>query len=259
MGYIKSDFKRCFTSPWFFISVIGIIISYFLGDWGDLKYNLATQDVLSFMDISSHIGYFSELTILLSALPYAMSFSEDWNSQFIKSLIIRGGVFKYAVSKIITCIVSAITAILLGTSMLIVILATRIPLVSTISTNYKTFTEGTFGFLLVSGNHIMYFVIQIFFVAIICSVFALVGLVVTTYLPNKFLAITVPIISYFTFLQVGIALGLPAFLKVDKIMKGQFILGEPYMNILYVLALGLIMYIIASYIFYRMVKRNVEE
>lgn len=259
MGYIKSDFKRCFTSVWFFVAIIGVGLSYFIGDFGDLGSEFSRLDVLGFLNISSAIGGFSELTILLGALPFAMSFCEDLSSNFIKFLVIRGNIFKYSLSKIITCISSSIASITLGRALLIFILQFKIPLVSTISANYEASVEGTFGFLLTSGNYISYFLVDILFIAITCSIFAIIGLVITTYLPNKFLAITAPIISYFLLYQLAIGLALPSFLKIDKIMKGIFIIGSPSVNIVYVLLLGIIAYLIGSYVFYKGVKKNVEK
>lgn len=258
MGYIKSDFKRCFTSPWFAIAIIGVIFSYFLGDWGDLQYNFKSIDIVNFLDISSNIGFFSELTISLSAIPFAMSFCEDWNSQFIKSLIVRGKIATYSISKVITCIVSSIATIFLGKGLLLIFLSFKLPIVSEQSANYRSFIDDTFGFLLVNENYIMYFLIQIFFTAIICSIFALIGLIITTYLPNKFLAITAPMIIYFTVLQIANSLRVPDYMNPRKIMIGQFSVGQAYANVFYVLIIGIIMYLIGLYIFKKGVKRNVE-
>ena len=55
MKFLLMDLKRSFLSPWFFVAVFGIAISYFLGDWGDLGSgvnNVNNYDVLSFFNVS---------------------------------------------------------------------------------------------------------------------------------------------------------------------------------------------------------------
>ncbi|KLE16320.1 ABC transporter permease [Clostridium sp. C8] len=259
MGYIKADLKRCFTSIWFFIAVIGISLSYFLGDFGDLTMNISRFDVLSFMKISSSIGYFSELTILLAALPFTMSFCEDIENNYIRFLIIRGNSFKYALSKIIVCIVSSFISVFVGKACIILFLMTKLPLVSETTGNYEVFINQTFGYLLINKNFILYFIIEIFFTAVICSMFSIIGLTITTYINNKFLAITAPIISYFIFYQISRAMKLPTYLSVNRLMNGDFILGKPMTNIIYVTVIGILTYSLGLLIFYKGVVKNVKR
>lgn len=257
MGYIKADLKRCFTSIWFFIAVLGISLSYFFGDFGDLTANTSRFDVLSFMKISSSIGYFSELTILLSALPFTMSFCEDIENNYIKFLIMRGNSFKYALSKTIVCILSSLISVFLGKACVILFLTTKLPLVSKVTGNYDVFINETFGYLLINGKFILYFIVQIFFTAIICSMFSIIGLTITAYINNKFLAITAPIIIYFIFYQISRAMDLPTYLSVNRLMSGSFILGKPITNIIYITVIGVLTYLLGLLIFYKGVVKNV--
>ncbi|MGL5694187.1 MAG: hypothetical protein ACRCXA_08920 [Peptostreptococcaceae bacterium] len=259
MGYIRSDIERCLTSKWFYISIIGIIAVYFLGDWGDLKYHSSNYDALTFISVSSAIGCLSELTILLSAIPFAMSFCEDLSHNYIKSSLIRGNILKYSISKIITCITSSILVVLIGKFLLIFALSFVIPLVNPNSLNYESFSSEVYGFLLVNKNYILYFFIMFLFGAILCSIFSLIGLIITTKLPNKFLAITSPIVIYFLLFQIGISSDIPGHLKVYNIMKGHLNLGGPINTLIYIIGVAMVSYIIGGYMFYKGVKKNVEQ
>ncbi|MBU5485121.1 hypothetical protein KQI86_12325 [Clostridium sp. MSJ-11] len=257
MNTLVMDIRRSFLSIGFITSVIGTCFIYFLGDWIDILWG--RSDVLTYFFISISIGRVIQFTILLSALPYTISFCTDWNSKYIRPCIMRTGVNKYGWSKVVSCYLSGTMSIALGSWLFIILLMFKFPLVSTSSQYYEACKNTMFGQFLIDGRHILYFAFRIHLIVMACGFFSVVGLYISTYLPNKFVALTSPFIVYYFLSQLGHELDLPWYLCVDLIIKGNFQLGGDFINIIYSTLLFAILTIFTGFLFVKGVRRRVSN
>lgn len=258
MKYLLSDLRRSFLSIGFILAIIFIIIVFYLG-YRDVL-SSPQMDVLDYFISSKTVGNMGDLIISLSVLPSAMSFVEDLHSNFIRSLIVREGIIKYSLSKIISAILSSTAAVFISLSLFIILLSFKIPLVIKGVNNYNFYVEYTaFGQLIDAGHYIIYFFMQILLVAIVCSIFSLVALVVTTYIPNKFLGIAAPIIVFFLLKVSGEAIKLPLFLQTSLILKGNKLMPSDNIYLIYILGFFLVVNTLLGILFYKGVKRNVYK
>lgn len=258
MKYLLSDLRRSFFSIGFIVAIISIIIFYYLGNSSAL--NEPQMDVLDYFVNTKVFGKIGDIIVSLAVLPSAMSFVEDLHSNFIRSLIVREGILKYSLSKIISAILSSMAVVFISLGLFIILLRFKLPLVIRGGNNYNVYVESTaFGNFIDSGNYILYFFMQILLVAIVCSIFSLVALLVTTYIPNKFLGIAAPIIVYFIIKVSTEALNQIAILPIVSMLRGTKIMSLGNNFTIYILGFFIVVNTVLGILFYKGVKRNVYK
>lgn len=262
MRYFLADFKRCFMSKWFVLSVIGIAFTYYFSNTKNIHGSLAGMQNVAIIDVFLENivwGFFSEIIVVLAAIPFAMSFCEDYNNGFIKNLVIREGIKKYSISKAVTCFLGSFIAITLGQVLLMIILSTFMKIGSEQSSAVMLFkTWGSFKELLFQGKYLAYVLIFNMNFALVASIFSLVGLYSTTYIKNKFFAITSPMIVAFTIYQIATSLNAPPHFRLKNFMATSYEIGPDWMNEGYLILVVITTSLIIGYLFYKGVKRNVE-
>ncbi|MEW8955936.1 hypothetical protein [Clostridium sp.] len=257
MRILLMDFRRSFLSFGFIAASVGTCILLFLGDWGDIIRR--DSDILSYFNVSVSIGGVLPLIMLLCSLPYTTNFCSDWNSKFLRPTLIRSGVYKYSWSKILMCSLTSFLSIVFGAWLFMIILSFKVPLVNTSAQNYNVYATKTFGSLLLGGNYITYFALRIYTMAISSSLFAVLGLYISTYIPNKFVALTSPFICFYVLSEVAYGMGLPSWLQIELIMKSSFNLGGNFINIIYCSLLFITLTIVVGILFTKNVKRRINN
>lgn len=252
---ISMDLQRSFCSPGFLIAVIGVCIAYFLGAWDEIPY---AKDILYLYKYSSMSSAFNMLTVLFCVLPFTTSFCNDWDSQFIRASVIRSGVDRYGFSKLIACAFSSGIAIALGTTLFILLLLLKVPLVFTSTDNFQFFATRTIGgSFLLNKQYIIYFAVNIYLGFLAGAFWSVVGLCASTYMLNRFIALCTPFIAHY-FLNL-ITYSFPIWLRLNVITQGRCILGGTLWSLVYITFLFCILTCGVGLLFIRNVRRRLAN
>lgn len=192
---IRAYTYKLLRSPLLYISILGIAALCF-SNFVDDRFGYAT--------VSYHVQRFFDLAqyrnclILLGALPFAANFADEWNSGIAKECIVRIGVKKYAVQNAAFCWFSSFIAVFLGIWLFSCIDSLFVPW-SDIDPN-PSYT--IFGEYLRKGQG----EIWLFFASVIyassCAAWSVMGMLVSAFFTNKFVAICMPLITCYFFLRI---------------------------------------------------------
>lgn len=222
------DVKRAFGSVGFWLATAGVWAVYYAGA-REVSY---APDILLLFKYSTEASGFNTLLTLLCVLPYTTSFCQDWNSRYIRSLVARSGLPRYAWSRVIACACSAGASVALGSLLFVLSFAFRLPLVSTAGGNYEAFATKTLGgALLLNGYPAAYFAVYIYLAVLAGAFWSVVGLCASAWITNKFVALFAPYIGFFTLGLVSSEW--PLALQLTRVTRGDYQPGGTLASLLY--------------------------
>lgn len=249
------DLQRAFGSISFFLAVVGVAIIYYAGARSEINY---APDVLLLFKYSTEASGFHKLILLFCVLPYTISFCEDWNSNYIKAIVIRSGLRQYAISKMISCAFSAGISVWMGIALFIAPLMVNIPLVSTTAGNYEAFATQTLaGEWLLEGRYLLYFAVYIYLASLAGAFWAVVGLCASAFIPNKFVALFIPFIGFY--ILVFFTYEFPVWLQLSKIANGDIGIAGTFPSLLYATLLFAVLFFLVGLLFMKMVARRLSH
>ncbi|CAH1215439.1 hypothetical protein PAECIP111893_03970 [Paenibacillus plantiphilus] len=229
VGILSMDLKRAFGSSGFLLAILGVWLIYYAGAGSEIEY---APDVLLLFKYSTQASGFNKIIILCCVLPYTISYCIDWNSKYMRPVVIRVGSFRYALSKIIACGLSSAMAVVVGIILFIVPFAIHIPLVSPVAGNFEAFATGTLGGeLLLDGQYVSYFVVYIYLAALAGAFWAIVGLCASAFMPNKFVALFLPFIGLYVLNFITVEF--PIWLQLNEVTNGDVIIGGTTFSLIY--------------------------
>lgn len=258
MNMFNTDLYKAIKSWRFLAGVLGTVFVYLLIIKPEVGFG---TDVLYLYRISvQFIGVYHIMFILMCTIPYSTSFCMDFNSKNIKYSVVRSSVSSYSWSKVLSCAIAGGLAIALGT--LIFVFSTSLfrPLVDSTMGISEGYLATTGGELLSQGKYILYFSIYIclsFFKGFLWSV---VGLLISAYIPNIFVALSSPFILAYVHRIITEALHIK--FNVERICNGtveNVIGGSTWLT----LAVGILKIIGITFLlgiaFNRKVKRRIAN
>lgn len=192
---IRAYTFKLLRSPLLYISIFGITalcFTHFLRD------RFGYDSVSYHMQIFLNLAQYRNCLILLSALPFAANFADEWNSGVVKECIVRKSVKKYAVHNLLFCWFSAFIAVFLGLWLFMCIDSLFVPW-SDINLNpsYTIFEE----YLRNGQGEIWLFFASIIY-ASSCACWSVMGMLLSVFLPNKYVAICMPLIACYFILRI---------------------------------------------------------
>lgn len=127
---LKVDMKRVLLSKEIYLSILGICIINLLniGDELRLIKELKSSSVFYFFIYRHGLGAFSILNNVIILLPYALSYAEEFNTGYFKSIYLRIGAAKYTWSKIVVTSITTFITVFAGYAIFIMLLKCRMPL-----------------------------------------------------------------------------------------------------------------------------------
>jgi len=248
------SFMQVFSTPVFYLSIIGVTILCFISVWEEL--NSFEGNVVYYFDIFIGLTMFKKLVVLFAAFPYVASFCSDWKCQFIKPVVIRTGINKYVWSKIVTCFISGLLTVFIGEILFIILLSFKFPMFPIEDLNqvllppFKSLGTGVFPPL--------YLLAQSFVFSMAAALWTVVGLTFSAFIPIHFVAIAVPVIASYFLENVTTLLPLPFNLynltrSVDVIHQG------PFVSFIYFCFIFILLTILTGFLFSYQVKRRLRN
>lgn len=196
-GLLRGDLFRLLRSPKFYIAfATGLLLllhPLFSSVWRQWSYYTPIE-LLSFPLAASD---FSPFAVIFCVLPFADSFCEDFNSQYVSNIVIRVGARKYARHR---CLFSALTGgCVMGCLMLITVVLCSVAAGKPDTIETVSFMQNSIWWkmeVLLPYNGIIMYVLKIVLAVLFGMLWALVGLTISTFIPNPYVTLIAPFVLY---------------------------------------------------------------
>lgn len=252
-------FMQIFQSPLFYLAIIGLCGMCFISVWQYLTGmdgNFKGTNVLYFFEIFIDLTMFKKLVVIFAAIPFAASFCSDWNCQYIKPVVIRSGVRKYTWSKVTICFISAFLTVFVGLIIFILLLSLKMPILPV--ENIQDSVVAPFAPLATGPLPILYILARVFVFSLAAALWSVVGLAISAYIPNRFVAIASPVIA--SYLLEELTSYLPGWLNIYYLERSRNVIKEgPAVSFIYFCFIFILLAIISGLIFSRQVRRRVQN
>lgn len=195
-GMLRADLRRAFgVGIWYTAGAMLVLQFMCLLDFLPSAYD----SVVALIDYSTGIGRFQSLSPIAACLGFSAAFYQDQKTGFGTMQRTRATAKQYCLSKCIACSLSAMCGVVIGMVLLIVIL--RLgghPLLDMeASTDLALAEARNLGPLLEDGHTYLYIAIMVFYRALAAGAWALMGLWISTWIPNIFAIMMLPYILVF--------------------------------------------------------------
>ena len=253
---IRMTFLQLLTSPALYLCILGVFVLCLFSTRETISdLTMPRVDLAYVLDHLMDLSTFQRLLILLAALPSAAGFCNDWSCQYIRPVVVRSGVKRYAFAKVLACFLSSLLVILAGMALFFFMMGFYLPVAHPNPINAPVPPYGVF---LESPVPVLY-------LFCICSLFALsaalwtvIGLAVSARLPNKFVAVCTSLIA--SYLLTELSLLLPPALNLFFLSRGWLSIGQgAAVSYLYTAGIFLALIAAAGFLFYWTVKRRVQN
>lgn len=245
-----------------FLATLPLPLLFYLLSGGDELLQLWDSthvDVLHFAVFLSDVGSFSMMLILAACLPYAASYCDDLNHQYIRCQLLRCGKRNYYAAKIMTGAITGGLVAAGGLVLFLLVLWLHFPLVIPGSGLYDSavMAKSTqyFGELLAEGNHFGYFGVMILACGLFGAIWGAVGIAISGLLPNPFVAMFAP----FLLERFLLMLPVPSIIVPRTILHGNFNLGGWRQSILFSLGITVIFIALCWLIFSTCAERRLRH
>lgn len=181
---LRAHFYKLLHSPAFYI---GILVTLLLSLFCLNKYEIS--DAQHTLNALMNFVSYRKMFVLAAALPFAANFADEWNSKIVVNCITRKNTIWYTCSNVAACFVSAFAVIFAGMMIFVLIQSMRVPLYDDTNPLY-----GSYAPLIADGHPVIALTLQAFVYASSCAMWSVMGLTVSAFLPNKYVAICSPFV-----------------------------------------------------------------
>jgi len=250
------DIYRIFTSKLILISIFSVTLFCFISIYQDVPFeHFDETNIIDIIDILFGLSMFKKILIILASFPVVTIFCQDWNSQYIRPVLIRCDSRKYTWSKIFVSQLSSLFVVFVGMLLFSLILLIFSPIASN---NIETYKGLPFENLLIGGLYSLYIFIIIFLFSLGTSLWVIIGLTVSSFIPNRFVAIISPFIA--GYLIEEFTRRLPSFLNLYILLRIWFDTGKgDFITLLYYIFIFELLIIVNGCIFSHQVKRRIRN
>lgn len=195
---LKTDFSRAFLGWRFPLAVFLMFLAWELNS----RRFQVKEDVLYLFIHVWRRSTTSLLAIVITSAAYLASFCEDSENHFLRYAVMRTGVRRYVLSKVITCFCSSFLVLFLGTVLFLVYQSFHLPLTAEESVAVMNFKPMTcLGWML--PEHIVIFLgIQTFLHGLMCGGMCVLALAFSTFIRNSYGVYMIPFLLNYCFYYV---------------------------------------------------------
>ncbi|WP_043934332.1 hypothetical protein [Bacillus sp. EB01] len=251
------SFIQLFSSPVFYLSIIGVTVLCFISIWEKISASGAGITVYYSLDIFIGLTMLKKLVVLFAALPYVSSFCTDWKFQYIKPVVIRTGINRYIWSKVVTCFVSGFLTVFIGLITFISLLSFKLPLFPTEYLNQE-FNNQTFGSLALGDYPLLFLLAKSLVFSLAAALWSVVGLAVSAFIPIPFVAIATPVIA--SYILEELTMSLPSWLNLYLLTRSGNVIQEgPLVSLAFFIFIFIFYSVLAGFLFNYQVKRRMRN
>lgn len=203
-------------------------------------------------------GVFSEYFIaILAAVPFAGNYSEEFQGRLSVYKMARCGKRTYTLSKFVAGAFWGGFSLFLGGLLLILTLSTYLPLVT--EADLLEYQWIPFYDALTVGAGVPYFLIILYIMFLAGALWASIGLCVSAFFPNTYVAICSPFIVRFFFVQIGRLSKLPNSLRLDRLLSARATIGSDFFTLVLLHVIVFIIIVACSRLFRRRIERRMND
>ena len=256
-----TEFKRSLTVR-FFLVQIGVVLCICLDTWDQIPFmwtSPETMDVYYYWCNSFMFGGFYSIYVvpMLAAIPYAVSFCEEYNTNMLRVLLMKAGKNKYCISKVLMTFLSGALSVSTGGTIFILLANSFVRLFN--QDRLQEAEAFPYYEFLRQGNAVCYFTVVIFLLFLTGGLWATAALLVSSYFPNIYLTAASPLILSFLAGRIYLVLKIPAKLRLDLWLQGRSSVGTAQFTILCSALMVMGLTVGFGIMFYRKLKRRVEN
>lgn len=262
-GIAKMNFKSLLLSKIFYASIAANLAVLIMAYYFHYVQGASISDVCSEFLTDFYFGTLPRIVILISTLPVITSFCTDWNTQYVRSVAGRAGVERYLRHKILYCIAGTFITAFISLWLFTFFLRTRMPMITPMGAEELS---GIYPFgVIVADAPYLYQLCKIICFSAYCSVWAVVGLAISAYIPNRFLVFTSPFTLCYILEIIfnnKIVLVTPLFLHIPYLALATMtspLFGNPVIDLLYIVLLFFGLSLLAGKVFFRGAKRRINN
>lgn len=222
----RADFRQAFRQP-FVLAVLGVILCFILDNPHDFGFVVhGDPELLKHSEICVQYFYFhavsfggvfcSYLLPIVTAVPYAASYSQEFRHHLLIYQIVRCHKRVYFRNKILVTALSGGLTASLGGLLFMAMLAVKIPL--TTPMNLFEMQDFPYAEALASHGGLPYMVIVVYLLFLSGALWSSAGLCISAYLPNPYLAICSPMMFQFFLVELSRLLHLENNQRLDMLL-----------------------------------------
>ncbi len=192
---MKIDLVRAVCSFRFFISVFIMFLVWYLNS---KRFGIKEDILYLFINVWGR-STTPLLAIVVSSFGYVASYSEDVENHFLKYSLLRIGIKRYIISKIIICFFTSFLIITLGTALFLFSQSYSLPLVADHSITVANFAPVSCFGNLISSHAFLFILLQLFLFGLLCGGMSVLALAFSTFVKNSYGVFVIPFLLHYTF------------------------------------------------------------
>lgn len=252
MRIYRAQFYKLIRNPLFYVAIIATALlcaTRLLPG----KYGMRGADVYMEIGLLLDIATVRKMIAILGALPFAANFADEWTSRVTIGCISRCGTNRYAISNVVICFVSSLATVFLGMMLYAVALSFYIPVFVEDGNPLNLLGET----LLRGGVPWVYIMYRLFTFAASCAMWSVMGMMLTSFFPNKFVGICTPFVA--SYVIERISMQLPPSFNLWYVSLGYLGWDNIWLQFFYSVGLFAAIAAICGGVFMIMVKRRVQN
>jgi hypothetical protein len=248
-------FLQLFSSPWLYVAAAGLCGLCFVSIW---QYYIEAKEtsILYLFELFLGLSMFKKLAVLFAAVPFAAVFCSDWNCQYIKPVVIRSGIKKYAWSRITLCFLSAFITVFIGLILFFILLSLKMPLF--LESDMDNLISEPFASIAYGVMPVMYILAEAAVFSMAAALWSVVGMTVSAYIPNRFVALASPVIA--CYLLEELTAYLPNFLNIYYLTRSANVIRQgAALSFSYFCFVFVGLSLLSGLLFSRQVRRRIQN
>lgn len=262
-GILCMNLKSLFLSKGFYIAVAAnFLVMLFEQIFQHGKFNLSADNLCYQFNTLIYYGLLPKTTlIIISAIPVIATFCNDWNTQYIRSVVGRTGIDRYLNHKIYFCFLGTFITSFVSLMLCTLFMLLKFPI---ISENGIMNLSGFYPIGCIIEKHPYLFqILKIFCLSLYYGFWSVAGLTVSAFIPNRFVVYTSPFIFSLTAEMFfdGVLSGIvPSFFQLPNIAfttltKPMF--GNIIIDLLYIIFIFVGLSLLVGQLFIYQAKRRI--
>lgn len=256
MRCLQNELRHTVVSKRFLLSVLGMTGLSLLSISNEME--IGTSVSVYYLFTVYFFYPFWMLFLIFSAVPGATGFCIDWNCQIYRLKVARSGKKAYIFSKLMACIVSSFLVVVISQFLLLFILSLHRPML--LDGEAQRLLGGIYKGVANPKSIWIYFVIRTVMQALSACFFSTVALWISVKVLDGLVVITTPIILYYLAANLVSGLGIPFYLSIPRMVKGDIELsGGITLTLVYVTLILGVLTAWFGFLFFRTSKRRIEN
>lgn len=244
----RTHFYKLLRSPSFYAAFL-MVLGLSLFSRVEQGYSNISSNISGLMMFMSY----RKMYVIAAALPFTANFANEWNSGAITNCITRKSVIDYARSNVVVCYISSFVTVFAGMMGFVLIMSARMPMFDDLDLTHFLYTYDIFA---VNGFPLLALTLRVFVFASSCAMLSVLGLMVSAFIPNKYIAVCAPFV--FSYLIERLSTFLPERFSY-RVLAYSCIVDDPIFVFLWSNFVFIAVSAICGVIFTIAVRRRVEN